>query len=120
MYEELKDCYENIKHSEELWTRATVVFDKYKNKDPLDVLDLPAMKEDKLMKLTLDDTVDEVKHQRFSVLPSISTTGSTPSQPQPSKKPTTLLLPSEDMCEDVDTGENPKSKLCCWCWRKKK
>lgn len=93
MYTDLKPCLENIKHHEDLWARATYVYDKYKGREGLEILDLPEMREDALLKIKLDETLDKLKHRKFSTPPPIIVKAQEQAQSQPSSRVSVSISP---------------------------
>lgn len=112
----------NIARIEDLWALATIVFDKHREKvDPLDILDLPEMREDALMKLDIQEPLEFVKKRKFSFPVPAPPTPTAP-QPTPSvverrrvnSDKAIPILDEEDL-DEVDTGE---ARRGCWAFFK--
>lgn len=126
LYIELQPCVDNILKCEELWTRATFVFDKHLDHIPiseqLQILDLPDMKENNLMSLTFRTTLDQIRQEKFSAPPApTSTAGAINSasnklvRPISSTNITRGSTSEDEILPEVNTGEY-SSKKCCCCW----
>lgn len=127
-----------------MWARSTYVFDKYKGKEGLEILEFPELKEDNLLKIKLDEPIDKLKHRKFSLptallmkasiitnsraslsaqrysISASSNLSVTPTGSEVTKKSRPSVLPEfeqDELMVDVDTGEN-RRRFCPCCKKK--